>query len=113
MKKCILFLAALFLALAAAPVFADHIQPVEPKEITNEEARQEFDQGIREFMNDNFSEAAIHFYAAEEADPTIPEVHVNLAMALAGSGETEDAEKHFNEASNLIAQADVSPLPQG
>ncbi len=115
MKKWTGFFAALFLALIAAPAFANHIQPVEPKEITNQEAKQHFELGVQAFMNHDFDEAARHFQAAEVANPGVPEIHLDLAMALAADGRTDTARKHFDEASNLIAQAEPSPerTPQG
>lgn len=65
-------------------------------------------------MREESDEAVTHFQAAEQEDPTIPETHVNLAMALAAAGQTDQAEKHFDQAANLIAQAE-SPemIPQG
>jgi Flp pilus assembly protein TadD len=114
MKKWIGFLAALLLAVVTGPVFADHIEPVQPKGIADEEAKKHFKKGVEAFREDKFDEAVIHFQAAEQEDPTTPETHVNLAMALAAAGQTEEAEKHFDQASNLIAQAE-SPemIPQG
>lgn len=114
MKKWIRFFALLFPALIVAPAFANHIQPVEPKEITDLDAKTHFDAGVQAFMNDNFDQAAKHFLAAEAADPTVPELHVDLAMALAAEGKTDTARKHFDEAANLIAQAgSPETLPQG
>lgn len=114
MKKWIGFLAALLLAVVTGPVFADHIEPVQPKGIADNEAKKHFNKGVESFKEDNFDEAVTHFQAAEQEDPTIPETHVNLAMALAAEGQTDQAQKHFDQASTLIAQAE-SPetLPQG
>jgi Flp pilus assembly protein TadD len=109
MKKMIGLFAALALALAAAPAFANHLQPLEPKEITNEGAKKHFDLGVQAFMNDDFDEAANHFQAAAEVAPDVPEIHIDLAMAMAAAGKTETARKHFDEATNLIAQTEPSP----
>jgi Flp pilus assembly protein TadD len=109
MKKLIGFFSALALVLASGPAFANHLQPLEPKEITNAGAKKHFDLGVQAFMNDDFDEAANHFQAAAEIDPTVLEVHIDLAMALAAAGKTETARKHFDEATNLIAQTEPSP----
>jgi len=111
MKNWIRFFALLFPMLAMAPAFANHIQPVEPKEIASQEAKQHFDLGLQAFMDDNFSEAARHFQAAEVAEPTVPEIHVDLAMALAADGKTDPARQHFDEAANLLADAGTFPTP--
>ncbi|HZR45391.1 MAG TPA: tetratricopeptide repeat protein [Candidatus Manganitrophaceae bacterium] len=105
MKKGIQFFAALFLTLAAAPAFANHLQPVEPKEIADPDAKSHFGAGVQAFMSDDFDQAAKHFQAAEAAEPDIPEIHVDLAMALAAQGNTDTARKHFDEAGDLIAEA--------
>ncbi len=114
MKKWMGFLAALVLAMATGPVFADHIEPVPARGIADKEAKEHFEKGVKAFKQDKFDQAVIEFQAAEQEDPTVPETHVNLAMALAAAGQTDQAEKHFDQASNLIAQAE-SPemIPQG
>lgn len=112
MKKIttwIRFFALLFPALAAAPAFANHLQPAEPKEITDQDAKSHFDAGVQAFMNHDFDRAARHFQAAEAAEPDLPEIHIDLAMALAAQGNTDTARKHFDEANNLIAEAEPSP----
>lgn len=107
MKKWIGFLAVLMLAVMTGPVFADHLQPVEPTEFRVERAEEPFNQGVEALKDDNYNEAVRHFQAATQADPNLPEAHINLAMAQAAQGETEKAQKHFNEAANLIAQAET------
>ncbi|MBI3802585.1 MAG: hypothetical protein HY282_02345 [Nitrospirae bacterium] len=108
MKKLIGLFAALLLMLGAAPAFANHIQPVAPEEITNTDVKNHFDAGVTALMNDHLGEAAKQFQMAEEADPTLPEVHINLAMTLAAEGKKEAANRHFNEATNLLAKAGSS-----
>lgn len=114
MKKWIGFLAALLLAMSTAPAFANHIEPVPPKGIADKEAKEYFERGVKAFKQDKFDRAVIEFQAAEQEDPTVPETHVNLAMALAAAGQKDQADKEFDQAANLIAQAG-SPemIPQG
>ncbi len=106
MKKWIGFLAALLLAVMTGPVFANHIEPIQPKGIADKEAKEHFEKGVKAFRQDKFDQAVDQFQAAEREDPTIPEIHVNLGMALAAVGQNDQAKEQFDQAANLIAMAE-------
>jgi Flp pilus assembly protein TadD len=106
MKKWIGVFAALYLLAAAAPAFADHIKMVdEPKGMKNKEAKTHFEQGEKAFKKHDFSEAAKQFQAAAQAEPNIPELHVDTALALAAGGQNDMAKKEFDQAVGLLATA--------
>lgn len=114
MKKSIGILTALFLALGTTTAFADHIRPADAKEIKNKEAKNEFTKGSNELLKHNYSEAVQHFQRAEQLEPNVPAIHVDLAMALAAEGQRAQADKHFDEAAQLIAQSgQPGTQPQG
>lgn len=106
MKKWIGLGIALFLAFTSVSAFAKSpIHPVEPtKKIENKDARKGFDEGVKAFKNEKYGEAATHFEAALKADPNLPEAQINLGLALAEEGKTQEAKKAFDEAVNLISK---------
>ena len=104
MKKWIGWSVAVLMVLSAATVFAKaSLTPVEPNKIQNKDAKKEFKEGMKAFKNEKYSEAATHFEAAAKADPNLAEAHINLGLALAEQGNTDEAKKHFDEATNIIA----------
>jgi outer membrane protein assembly factor BamD (BamD/ComL family) len=106
MKKLIVPIIALVLGLSYVSAFAkENLKPIEAKELKNKDAKKEFKQGIKAFKKANYSEAVTHFEAAEKAEPTAPEPHINLGLALAREGKVEEAKKHFDLAATLLAQS--------
>src|SRR3569832_2124305 len=111
MKKWIGIVTALFLALGTATAFADHIQPVEPKQIKHKDAKKQFNEGMKKMKKDDFNAAVIHFQAAEKFDPNVPEFHIDTALAMAAQGQKIQAKNEFDLAANLIAQIGPTGTP--
>ena len=106
MKKWIGVGIAIFLAFSSVVAFAKSpIHPVEPtNKIANKEAQKDFNEGVKAFRNEKYSDATTHFEAALKADPNLPEAQINLGLALAEEGKTQEAKKAFDEAVNLISK---------
>lgn len=104
MKKWIGVFIPVVLLFTSAAAFAARspMTPVEAKKIENKDAKKEFKQGVKAFKKAKYDEAATHFAAAAQAEPTLPEAHINLALALAEQGKGDEAKKHFDEATSLI-----------
>src|SRR5579871_6743033 len=100
MKKWIGVGIAILLAFSSVVAFAKApIHPVEPtNKIANKEAQKDFNEGVKAFRNEKYSDAATHFEAALKADPNLPEAQINLGLALAEEGKTQEAKKAFDEA---------------
>lgn len=114
MKKWMGLFAALYLLAATAPAFADHIKMIdEPKGIKNKEAKSHFETGEKAFKRHNFTDAAREFQAAAQADPNVPELHVDAALALAAAGQSDMAKREFDQASNLLASAGSTSPKKG
>lgn len=106
MKKLIIPIMALMLGVTSITAFAkEDLKPIEAKEIKNKDAKREFKAGVKAFKKANYSEAVTHFEAAEKAEPTAPEPHINLGLALAREGKVDEAKKHFDQAATLLAQS--------
>lgn len=104
MKKWIGVIIPVVLLFTSAAAFAakSNIQPVEAKKIDNKDAKKEFKQGVKAFKGAKYDEAVTHFTAVTQAQPNLPEAHINLALALAEQGKADEAKKHFDEATSLI-----------
>ncbi len=63
--------------------------------------KQHNEEGIQHFNMGHWDVAKTHFEAAVEADPTQPEPHYNLALALHKMGKHEEATAHFKKAAEL------------
>ena len=104
MKTWIGFLTALILALTVTTGYARKpVELLEPKKIENKEAQKEFNEGVKAFKKEKYEEAVMRFQAAEKADPNMPEIHINLALAFAHQGKKEEAKKQFDQALTLIS----------
>lgn len=109
MKKWIIPIVALVLGVSSVTAYAKApIKPIEARDIKNKEAKKEFKNGVKAFNKEKYDEAATHFTAAEQAEPNAPEVHINLALALAKQGKTEEAKKHFDQAASLLSGGGAS-----
>jgi len=109
MKKWIIPVMALALGLGSATAFAKApVEPMEAHQIKNKDAKKEFKEGVKAFNKEKYDQAVTHFTAAEQADPNAPEIHVNLGLALASEGKTEEANKHFAQAATLLAGSATS-----
>jgi hypothetical protein len=115
MKKWIGVIIPVVLLFTSAAVFAARspMTPVEAKKIDNKDAKKEFKQGVKAFKKAKYDEAATHFAAAAQAEPTLPEAHINLALALAEQGKADEAKKHFDEATTLITGSASSTAQKG
>lgn len=105
MKKW-LWILPIALLVTSTDAFAakSQVKPIEARKIENKDAKKEFKQGVKAFNNAKYDEAATHFSAAAQAEPNLPEIHINLAMALAQQGKADEAKKHFDEATSLLMQ---------
>ncbi|TAK09297.1 MAG: tetratricopeptide repeat protein [Candidatus Manganitrophaceae bacterium] len=114
MKKWIVPIMALALGLGAATAFAKApVEPMEAHQIKNKEAKKEFKEGVKAFNKEKYSEAVQHFTAAEQAEPSAPETHINLALALAKEGKADEAKKHFDRATELLSGGGTASPGQG
>lgn len=107
MKKWIGVIIPVVMLVTSGAAFAARspMTPVEANKIENKNAKKEFKEGVKAFKKAKYDEAAMHFAAAAQADPNLPEAHINLALALAEQGKADEAKKHFEEATMLIAGA--------
>ncbi|MBI3803227.1 MAG: tetratricopeptide repeat protein [Nitrospirae bacterium] len=109
MKKWIVPIVALALGFSTVTAFAKApVEPMEARQIKNKDAKKEFKAGVKAFNKERYSEAATHFTAAEQAEPNAPEIHINLALALAKEGKADEAKKHFDQAASLLAGGGAS-----
>lgn len=77
---------------------------VKPTELP-ETVRNEFEQGIQTYQNKQYVDAQKHFENVARIDPSLPEAHLNLALALYQQGKVDQAKKHYDQAGQLFAQA--------
>ncbi len=62
---------------------------------------QQLEQGNQLFAQQDWAGAKQAYLATIQADPTVAEVHYNLALALERLGEKVEAKKHYVAAANL------------
>lgn len=114
MKRWIIPMMALTLGLSTVDAFAKApVEPMEAHQVQNKEAKKEFKAGVKAFNKEKYSEAVQHFTAAEQAEPSAPETHINLALALAKDGKADEAKKHFDRAAELLAGGGTASPGQG
>src|SRR3569832_2285437 len=54
-----------------------------------ETVRNEFEQGIQTYQNKQYVDAQKHFENVARIDPSLPEAHLNLALALYQQGKVD------------------------
>lgn len=68
-----------------------------------ETAQDEFNKGVDAYNNEQYVNAQQHFQNVTKINPNIPEAHLNLALALYRQGKTEEADRHFDRAKELLS----------
>lgn len=69
-----------------------------------ETVQDEFNQGVNAYQNKQYVDAQRHFENVARIEPSIPEAHLNLALALYQQGKIDQAQKHYDQAGQLFAK---------
>lgn len=69
-----------------------------------ETAQDEFNKGIDAYNEEKYVNAQQHFQNVTKINPNIPEAHLNLALSLYRQGKTEEADRHFDKAKELLSK---------
>lgn len=77
-------------------------EPAAPKSIGSKDAQAEFNKGIKAYKSEQYTNAQEHFEKVTKIDPTIPEAHLDLALALYQQGKADQAKRHMDEAASLL-----------
>ena len=109
MKKIIVLSMALMLLTACGTtsnIFGGKSEPraAAPAQLP-ETAKDEFNKGLSAYEKEQFVKAEEHFRNVVRIDPNIPEAHLNLALALYQQGKSDQANKEFQTAQNILSRS--------
>lgn len=69
-----------------------------------ETVQDEFNKGVDAYNEEKYVNAQQHFQNVTKINPNIPEAHLNLALSLYRQGKTEEADRHFDQAKQLLSK---------